>query len=139
MSKLELFDNEVTRYDKVRVARGRPAMDDDIKIGIVVKNLEDGPLKVHLLLNLERVATWDAFRADIVDFRRAQDTASGPAPMDVGMLGGRPGKGGGRGNKGGGATGSAAKTCFYCGKPNHVKSECRKFLADKAAGKAIRL
>ena len=26
-------------------------------------------------------------------------------------------------------------TCFYCGKPNHIKSECRKYKKDLAAGK----
>ena len=96
------------RYDGARQQRGQAMVDADIKIGIVLKNMEDGPLKVHLLFGAENLATWGDFRRKVTEFKQAQQAASGVdhTPMEISAL-----------NK--------DIECYKCGKRGHRAVECR--------------
>ena len=86
-------------------------------MGIVLINLDEGPLKEHLLMNSAKFTSWNEFKEEITNIRRAKDASQGVAPMDVdGLAKGKPkGKGAGKGQQ----------TCHNCGKPGHYKKECR--------------
>ncbi|CAK0865658.1 unnamed protein product, partial [Prorocentrum cordatum] len=140
-SKLIAFDRNVKRYEQA-VGTEFP---DDIKIGILVRSLKEGPLRHHLLLNSQRLNTWELVKAEVENLRRAQtattaSTGTGPTPMDIdslarqlaalGFKGGKNGKGGngkGRGGKAGKGKGSdnlPTKPCPICGKTGTWKRDC---------------
>ena len=59
-------------------------MSEDVKVGVVVEQLPKGPLKDHLVLNMEKFDTWQKVRDEIDVFRRAMMTSSGSSTaMDV--------------------------------------------------------
>ena len=98
--RLESWEREIARYE----ANTKETIPQNLKIGFVLRQLEDGSLKTHLLLNAGRLRTWAGFRAEIVSVRQAM-TSSSPVPMDIGSLGkgkGNPkGKGKGKGKDSG--------------------------------------
>ena len=122
-SRLEEFDRAISRYDE-RATGPEARLTDAIKVGVVIRNLEEGALRQHLLLNMARLSTWASFRAEVAQIRRAQATlsVSGPVPMEVGAFTRSP-KGGGRG-RGGDAAAGTDKTCGNCGRPGHFKRDC---------------
>ena len=51
--------------------------------------LDRGPLKDHLLLNSAKYLTWQEFKSEIVNYRRATQAVAdsgGVTPMDVGAF-----------------------------------------------------
>ena len=55
---------------------------DGILIGVVMRNLEDGGLKNHLIMNAEKLKSWADFREEVVHVRRAPAAVQGGAsPM----------------------------------------------------------
>ncbi|CAK0840427.1 unnamed protein product, partial [Prorocentrum cordatum] len=151
-SKLIAFDRNVKRYEQA-VGSEFP---DEIKIDILVRSLKEGPLRHHLLLNSQRLNTWELVKAEVENLRRAQiaTTASagtGPTPMDIdslarqlaalGFKGGKNGKIGngkgrnGKAGKGKGADDLPTKPCPICGKTGHWKRDCW-WASTAASGKA---
>ena len=112
LDSLESFDRLVALYEK----EANKTIDDDLKVGIVIKGINTGSLREHLLLHSERCSTYEAFRAEIDTIARAQ-TANlmTAAPMEIGAFGG--GKGTGKPFQG---------TCDNCGMKGHKKKDCRK-------------
>ena len=108
--RLELFERHLARFEN----DSKEKMSDPIKIGIVLRQLTEGPLKQHLLMQSERLQLWPDFRDEIVNIRRAQ--ASLHMPMDIGAL-----NKGGKGGKGA----SPSTVCWTCGKTGHRASDCR--------------
>ena len=108
--RLELFERHLARFEN----DSKEKMSDPIKIGIVLRQLTEGPLKQHLLMQSERLQLWPDFRDEIVNIRRAQ--ASLHMPMDIGAL-----NKGGKGGKGA----SSSTVCWTCGKTGHRASDCR--------------
>ena len=108
--RLEFFERHLARFDN----DPKEKMSDSIKIGIVLRQLTEGPLKQHLLTQSERLQPWPDFRDEIVNIRRAQ--ASLRVPMDIGA----PNKGG-KGGKGA----ISSTVCWTCGKTGHRASDCR--------------
>lgn len=101
-AKLEQFERKVAQCGAARLLRQMPPADTDLKIGIVLTNMEDGPLKVHLLYGIDALPSWDAPRCKIIAFMQAQAASGRPySPMDVGALGWQE-KGGKREKRGGG-------------------------------------
>ena len=117
--RLELFERHLARFEN----DSKEKMSDPIKIGIVLRQLTEGPLKQHLLMQSERLQLWPDFRDEIVNIRRAQ--ASLHMPMDIGARN--------KGGKGGrGATSSAV--CWTRGKTGHRASDCRGGGAGRGKG-----
>ena len=113
MARLESWEREVTRWEK----RAGEPITKNIRIGIVLISLEEGPIKQHLLLHSSKYDSWDAFKLELIDLKRAQDAAHGVAPMEVDALGGK---------KGGGKKDKSQIECHNCHKKGHYKSECRQ-------------
>lgn len=155
IDNLELFDRAVKRYAD---ATKKP-IDDDTKIGIVIKGLATGSLKEHLLLHSERCETYDQFRNEVDTLAKARNSnLLTHAPMDLSAL---KGKGKGKGKfqgtchdcgqyghrasecpakvKTGQGAGPAAtkRACFKCGMTNHLANECRASEEKKAKFKAM--
>ena len=122
--RLEEFNRAITKYEQ----RSGETISDDLRMGIVVNRPEDRDLRKHLLMNMARYASWAAFQEEVVAIRRTQQ---GPVAMDIGAL---PAtgydaeyvdalqKGGGKGA----GKGKDPRVCHNCGKPGHVKAQCRK-------------
>ncbi|CAK0826820.1 unnamed protein product [Prorocentrum cordatum] len=78
--RLAPFERELLRYEQ----RSGEAITASMRIGIVLRQLEEGPLRQHLLLNATRLVEWQDFRREVTDVRRAQSAiARVPAPMDL--------------------------------------------------------
>jgi len=130
LQRLEAFERALRDYQ----AAATETVSDSLRIGIVLNRVTDQELAAHLLYNSERLATWVAFRAEIINISKAKAAAagafsiaagssgySGAAPMDVGAVDQRGGKKGG--GKGFGSP--QTRLCYNCGKPGHVSRECR--------------
>ncbi|CAK0860738.1 unnamed protein product, partial [Prorocentrum cordatum] len=64
--------------------RNGEAITASMRIGIVLRQLEEGPLRQRLLLNATRLVEWQDFRREVTDIRRAQSAiAPVPVPMDL--------------------------------------------------------
>ena len=82
---MELFDRELQRYE----TRAREAVSLNLRVGMVLNGLDKGPLKDHLLLNSAKYLTWQEFKSEIVNYRRATQAVAdsgGVATMDVGAF-----------------------------------------------------
>ena len=117
---MELFDRELQRYE----TRAREAVSLNLRVGMVLNGLDKGPLKDHLLLNSAKYLTWQEFKSEIVNYRRATQAVAdsgGVAPMDVGAFTkGDKGRGRGAGK------GTQDQTCHNCGGRGHFKKDCKK-------------
>ena len=79
-ARLAQFDRDIDRYEK---ASGE-TFPTNIRIGVTLRMMPDGPLKQHLVLNSARLTTWEGLKAEIDNVRRAQAAASNtPQPMDL--------------------------------------------------------
>ena len=106
-SRMELFDCELQRYE----TRAREAVSLSLRVG---NGLDKGPLKDHLLLlNSAKYLTWQEFKSEIVNYRKATQAVAdsgGAASMDVGTFT--------KGDKGrcrGAGKGTQDQTCHNCG------------------------
>eukprot|EP00959_Pyramimonas_sp_CCMP1952_P219488 4589510-Pyramimonas_sp.AAC.1 len=61
LDRLEALDLAVSKYES---ATGK-VIDDDTKIGIVIKGMEAGALREHMLLHSERCVTYEEFREEV--------------------------------------------------------------------------
>ena len=119
-SRMELFDRELQRYE----TRARESVSLNLRVGMVLNGLDRGPLKDHLLLNSAKYLTWQEFKSEIVNYRRATQAiadSGGVTPMDVGAFTkGDKGRGRGAGK------GTQDQTCHNCGGRGHFKKDCKK-------------
>ncbi|CAK0876009.1 unnamed protein product [Prorocentrum cordatum] len=82
--RLALFERELLRYEQ----RSGEAIAASMRIGIVFRQLEEGPLRQRLLLNATKLVEWQDFRREVADVRRAQSAiAPAPVPMDLSAMG----------------------------------------------------
>ena len=137
-SRLELFDREVARYEMI----SKEMVGDNIKIGIVTRQMPDGPLKQHVLLNLDRLDSYAKVRQELEAVHRAQVAAlSQTSPMDIHAVNATKGsKGKGRG-RGAGVSGKGKEdkgdvVCHHCGRRGHMKRDCWHAQASGGRGKA---
>jgi len=101
LERLESWEREVARYEVI----SKEVISDGVRIGIVLRQLEESPLKQHLVLNSERLKTWKTFVEEMVQVRTALNAAaSGSSPMDIG--------------------GVSDAQCWKCGKTGHYERDC---------------
>ena len=74
------FDRDIDRYEKTSGEN----FPNNIRIGVALRMLLDGPLKQHFVLKSARLTTWETLKAEIDNVRRAQAAASSTLqPMDL--------------------------------------------------------
>eukprot|EP00971_Amphidinium_carterae_P046144 908413-Amphidinium_carterae.2 len=101
-ARLEEYDRVVAQYESITKQR----LQDDIRLGVVIRQLPEGPLRQHILLNLDRYNSYSKVKEEVIAVVRAQSAAmSAPMPMDISAMGaqqtkGSWGKGSGKGDKG---------------------------------------
>ena len=133
-ARLAAFDREAQRYE----ASSYEDFPDNIRIGVVLRQLPEGGLRQHLILNSSRVTTWALLKQEVESVRRAQMSLQNAAyPMDVSELSTQLAALGiklpkGKGGKGGGKTPGKSSTktdvpttpCPLCKKIGHWKRDC---------------
>ncbi len=114
LSRIESFERACVQYGQNTGA----ALTDDLKVGIVVNNLDEGAVRSHLILNAERLNTWQIFGSELEQITCVMAFAAQNIndPMDVGALG----------LKGFGKDKTKSHIqCWKCGKKGHAAFECR--------------
>jgi len=111
ISKIESFERAVQQYERAT----SESLTDSVKIGLLVSKIPEPMLKDHVLMNVERLKTW---QAEIENIRKAQLSV---APMEVGYAGKDN-----RGKRGGKKCDSVRETrdCFKCGKKGNLAANC---------------
>ena len=119
VERVGAWEREIGHYERA----SNKGLDDEVRIGVFLLRLPDGPVKTHLLLRVDRLQAWTDFRDEVVAITRAMSAAQTvPSPMDIGAVAdedgdgeydidalGAKGKGRGKGTKGGGKGGKAAR------------------------------
>ena len=137
--QLERYDQAIALYEREVGMR----LDDDTKIGVVIKGLDAGVLREHLLLTSEQHTSYAAFRENLDKIVRARSLAmstatpmaldavnkgSGKGDIGKGKKTGGGGKGGsGKGGRGGSSAPKGSKFdgfCNHCGKYGHKVVDC---------------
>ena len=115
-TKLAAFERPVHDYEN----QSTKTVDDDIKIGVTMLEMEDMRVKEHLR-NSVRITSWNQMREEILEITRTQQYIdSQPAPM---QLGANP-KSKGKGKEGNGK--GKSKDIKGKDKAKDVKSESSK-------------
>eukprot|EP00971_Amphidinium_carterae_P280495 5568084-Amphidinium_carterae.1 len=65
---MEAFEREILRYEH---ASG-DVVSDALRIGIVVRQLEETKLKEYLLMSMSKLTAWKDFKAEVSTIKRAQ-------------------------------------------------------------------
>eukprot|EP00971_Amphidinium_carterae_P050193 989009-Amphidinium_carterae.1 len=133
---MEAFEREILRYEH---ASGE-GVSDALRVGIVLRQLEEAKLKEYLLLmNASKLTVWKYFKAEVNTIKRTQANI-GPMDLDAFTNGKNKGaknawdKGKGKGGKD--AKGKGKKgACFVCGSPDHMQAQCPKGKGKGGKGK----
>ena len=72
-ARMAQFDRDIDRYEKP----SDETFLENIRIGVALRMLPDGPLKPHFVLNSGRLTTWMILNTEIDNVRRAQAAADG--------------------------------------------------------------
>ena len=113
MQKLESWERELSRFE----AASHDTISDLLRVGIVLRQIEEGSLRTHLLHNAERLRVWTDFKQEVISIRLATRSVGHAVDSIDGLQ-----KGGVRGGNGGK---TSQGKCFKCGKVGHKGSECR--------------
>ena len=103
-----------------------------LKIGIAIRQAEEGPMRTHLVMISHRLAPFQDIKTEVTNVKQAQSAVmarSGDA-MDVDAF-----TNGSKGaSKGSGKKQESEVVCWYGEKKGHRASECRKKQKDKDSG-----
>ncbi|CAK0890329.1 unnamed protein product, partial [Prorocentrum cordatum] len=119
MMRLEAFEREINLYESA----SEETLSDAIKVGIVLRQLPESPLRQRIIMNAERLKEWPKFRGEVLNVRRAQAAAAaaqnGVAPMDLSAFNKQGGKG----------------RCRICNGKGHDERNCWHCKGGAGAGK----
>eukprot|EP00971_Amphidinium_carterae_P028244 556072-Amphidinium_carterae.1 len=65
---MEAFEREILRYEN---ASGEP-LSDALRIGIVLRQLEETKLKEYFMMNTSKLTAWKDFKAEVTTIKRTQ-------------------------------------------------------------------
>jgi len=105
---------------------------NDLKIGVVLKGLEAGPMKTQLLLESEKCTSYDTFRRQVETVARASSTGQAGGTSVEQLQAQLEAFKGGKGAKSGSlgvapwsrGKGGFDGKCNNCGKSGHKKADC---------------
>ena len=139
--RIQRFERDVFRYEESSGEK----VTENVRIGVVLRNMPKGPLQEHLIMNADRLKTWAAITGEIENIARAkattQSAGSASAP-DIDSLSNKKlvqlmnariesmkagGKGSSSGSKGKGqgkGQGAGVNSCSICGRTGHTKRDC---------------
>ena len=81
--ELEQFEKMVRRYD----AETGKALDDTMKLGIIVNGLQDSGLKDHVIRNSHRLKTYSSIKDELLELARTTRVLNSiPTAMDIGAV-----------------------------------------------------
>ena len=92
MQKLESWERELSRFE----AASHDTISDLLRVGIVLRQIEEDSLRTHLLHNAERLKVWTDFKQEVISIRLATRSVGHAVDSIDGLQ-----KGGVRGGKGG--------------------------------------
>ena len=69
--RLTQFERDLNRYE----SSANDTVTDNMRIGIVLRQLPEGPLKQHLIMNSEKFVSWQSMKEEISNVRRSQAAA----------------------------------------------------------------
>eukprot|EP00971_Amphidinium_carterae_P096852 1917207-Amphidinium_carterae.1 len=75
---MEAFEREILRYEN---ASG-DVVSNALRIGIVLRQLEETKLKEYLMMNTSKRTAWKDFKAEVTTVKRTQANI-GPVAMDL--------------------------------------------------------
>ena len=122
LNSLAKFERDWQRWES-KSKKDWDELVNDLKIGVVLKGLEAGPMKTQLLLESEKCTDYPKFRSQVETVARASRTGNAGSTSIEQLQAQLEALKGGKGGKGAGKGGFTGK-CDNCGKPGHKKSEC---------------
>ena len=94
ISTFEAFEKLVKAHNRRTIKE----LEDDVKVGVVMMNMQDAGIREHLILHSKRLTTFTEVREEVADISRTR-SATGVVPMLIDPLKGK-GKGKGKDDKG---------------------------------------
>ena len=79
LARLEAFERECAVY--LRMAGNHSF--DDLKVGIVLSNMQDSPVRDNLIMSSERLNTWALFRTEMEQIMRVRAYTSTAMEVDA--------------------------------------------------------
>ena len=129
VNSLETMERKIKEFERY----ANIEIPEFLKIGIVTRQAEEGPVRTHLIMNSHRLATFQDIKTEVTNVKQAQSAVkarSGDA-MDVGAFT----KGSKGASKGSGKKQDSEVVCWHCEKKGHRASDCRKKERDNDSGK----
>ena len=124
MNSKQKFELDWSRWENRLQKKDFAALINDLKIGILLKGMNDSSMKHQLLMESEKCETYEKFSQQFESIVRASSQPSDGMVAEMQALRNQvaalKGKGGGKGTKGAGKN----SPCENCGKLGHDKRNC---------------
>ena len=131
VNSLETMERKIKEFERYASIN----IPEFLKVGIVIRQTEEGPMKKHLIMNAHKLTTFPDIEAEVTNLKQAQRavmTKPGDA-MDVDSFSkGSPKRASQRFGEGK----NSEVTCWFCEKKGHRASECRKRQTGGGKGKS---
>ena len=127
LETMERKIKEFERYANIEIL-------EVLKIGIVIRQVEEEPMRTHVIMNSPRFATFQDVKTEVTNVKQAQSAvkARSDEKMDVESCT----KGSKVASKGLGKKQDSEVVCWYCEKKGHRSSDCRTKQRDNDSGKS---
>ena len=130
VNSLETMERKIKEFERF----ANIEIPEFLKIGIVIRQADEGPMRTHLIMNSHRLTTFQDIKTEVTNVKQAQSAVkatSGDA-MDVDLFT----KGSKGASKGSGKKQDSEAVCWYCKKKGRRASACRKKQRDNDSGKS---
>ena len=121
VNSLEAMERKIKKFER------HASIDilEFLKVGVVIHQTEEGPMRTHLIMNAHRLPTFWSSKAEATNVKQAQSAVMTKAreAMDVDSFC----RGSPKGASNGFGKGKNSKvTCWHCARKGHRASECHK-------------
>ena len=129
VNSLETMERKIKGFER----HGNIEIPEFLKIGIVIRQAEEGPMRTHLIMNSHRLATFQDIKTEVTNVKQAQSAVkvrSGAMDVDAFTKGSKVA------SNGSGKKQDSEVVCWYGEKKGHRASDCRKKQRDNDSGKS---